>query len=100
VSALAVTPEQARIIEQLYEDGLPARRSASENVIVLTERVEKRLRDGLYDDELLALTSQLVNARRHDCEQRRRILVLSGRPLSLDQREKLTRLIRDRGIAE
>jgi hypothetical protein len=100
VSALAVTPEQSSTIEQLYEEGLSARRSASENVIVLTEKVEKRLRDGLYDDELLKLTSQLVSARGHDCEQRRQLLVLSARPLSEDQREKLTRLIRDRGVAE
>ena len=100
VSALAVTPEQSSTIERLYEAGLPARRSASEDVISLTEKVARRLRDGAYDAELLKLTSQLVNARWDDCEQRRQSLVLSAEPLSQDQRERLMQLIRNRRVAE
>jgi hypothetical protein len=100
VNSLVLTADQSRAIQQLYEDGLPARRLASENVISLTEKVEKRLRDGLYDDELLKLTSQLVNARGNDCEERRRSLLLSAKPLSEHQREKLMQLIHNRRVAE
>ena len=100
VSALAVTPEQSRAIERLYEDGLPARRSATEDVIGLTEKVARHLRDWAYDDELLKLTGQLVTARRDECDLRRRLLVLSAGPLSHGQREKLMQLIRDRQVAE
>ena len=100
VSALAVTPEQSNTIEGLYEASLPARRSASERVISLTEKVAGRLRDGAYDAELLNLTSQLVNARWDDCDRRRQFLDLSARPLSQDQREKLILLIQNQRVAE
>ncbi len=100
VSSLAVTPEQSTTIERLYETGLPARRSASEDVISLTEKVALRLTDGVYDGELLKLTSQLVNARWNECEQRRRSLALSAKPLSEGQRERLTQLIRNGSVAE
>lgn len=100
VSTLGVTPEQSSTIERLYEAGLSARRSASEDVINLTEKVARRLRDGVYDGELLKLTSQLANARRNECEQRRGSLALSAKPLSAGQRERLTQLIRNGGVAE
>jgi hypothetical protein len=69
-------------------------------VISLTERVQKRLHDGFYDDQLLKLTSQLVNARQNDCEQRRRSLVLSTGLLSESQRDRLMQLIKNRRVAE
>jgi hypothetical protein len=100
VNALVLRLDQSRAIDRLYQAGLPARRSASEKVISLTERVQKRLRDGLYDDELLKLTSELVNARQNDCEQRRRSLVLSAGLLSESQRDRLMQLIKNRRVAE
>ena len=100
VSAIGITPQQSRAIEQLYEDGLPAQRQAGEDVVALTARVARLVRFGAYDDELLHLTGELVKARSTQCELRRQMLRRSDRPLSPPQRQRLARFIAERRVME
>jgi len=100
VSALGVTPQQSTAIEPVYRTRLHAARRASAATIGTTEQVAARFRDGAYDDELLDVTSQLVSARREQCERRREMLTLSAAALSPDQREALLRMIQARRIME
>jgi len=87
-------------IERLYEDSLPAQRHAGEEVVALTARVDTLIRFGLYNDELLHLTGELVKARSVQCELRRQMLERTARPLSPQQREKLTRFIAEKRVMD
>ncbi len=100
LSALAITTDQSLAVEQLYEARLPSMRSVSENVMHVTTTMASRLRDGVYDDELLKLTENLITLRRDQCEQRRQLLRLSAALLTPEQREKLTTLIRAQRVME
>lgn len=100
VSALAVTTDQSLAVERLYEDRLPSMRSVSEKVMGVTAAVASRLSNGEYDDELLALTGNLITLRRDQCEQRRQLLRLSTALLTPGQREKLLILIRAHKVVE
>jgi hypothetical protein len=49
---------------------------------------------------LLHLTGELVKARSVQCELRRQMLGRTARPLSPEQREKLTRFIAEKRVME
>jgi hypothetical protein len=100
VSALELTPRQAAAIERLYQESLPTRQHASEDVIGLTEDIATRLRDGRYDGELLHATERLAGARVTQCELRRHAFERSVQVLTARQRRVLTRLIAAQRIAE
>jgi hypothetical protein len=100
VAALRVTPDQRRAIERVYETRLPQMTDASVDVIQLTDRVAEKLREDQYDEELLVLTDRLVHARRTQVDWRDQMLALSANTLSIDQRDLLARLIRERRIMD
>lgn len=89
---VGITPNQAATIEGLYEHDLAARREASQNVMRLTASVGDYLNAGFYDD-MRPLTERLAAADRRQCELRRRLLELSGAPLTAAQRARLRALI-------
>jgi hypothetical protein len=93
VSALRLTATQSMAIERLYQDSLPAQQHASEEVFGLTGQIAHRIDAGDYDDESLHLTERLAKAQSTECEVRRHMLELAAHALSLEQRERLSRLL-------
>jgi hypothetical protein len=98
--ALAITPRQSAALDRLYEESLLPGQHASEAIMGLTDEIAKRLRDGLYDEELLHDTERLVGARLKQCELRRHALKRAVQVLTPNQRVKLTRLIAEKRIVE
>jgi hypothetical protein len=99
-AALALTPEQAAAIQQVYAEDLPSQQRASKEVIGLTEDIEKRIRDERYDDELLHITGQLVAIRLEQCQLRRRTFELAIQILTPHQQDQLMRLAAEKRLAE
>jgi Spy/CpxP family protein refolding chaperone len=98
VSALGLTAEQTVAIERLYQDSLPARRHASEELCGLTGQIASRIEAGEYDDESLHLTERLAKAQSAQRDARRQMLELAARALSPEQRETLSRLVGEKRV--
>jgi hypothetical protein len=96
VSALRLTAEQSATIEREYQESLPARRRACEEVFSLTREIANRIDAGDYDDDLLHLTERLAKAESTEGEVRRRMLERANRALSPEQRVSLSQLLERR----
>jgi len=99
-AALALTSEQATAIQQVYAESLPSQERVSEDVIALTEAIEKRIRDERYDAELLHVTEQLVATRREQCRLRQRTFKLAMQILTPHQQDQLMRGGGERRLVE
>ena len=95
-----MTEQQSTTIERLYEESLPIRQHASEDEMGFTIDIIKRLRDGLYDEELLHANERLAAAQDKQCELRLQALERAVRVLTPNQRGKLRRLIAEKRIVE
>jgi Spy/CpxP family protein refolding chaperone len=100
VAVLRITPEQSAAIERAYEDSLPAQRHASEDVIDTTGRVVDLIRAAVYDDQLLHMTEKLVNAYSSQDEVQQKMRERAAHALTLEQRQKLIRLIAQKRVLE
>ena len=100
VSALGLTQEQSVELEGLYQQSLPTWEHAGEDVVGLTDNIETRISDELYDDALLHLTEKLAEVRHKQDKLRRAGIELAVHVLTPPQRDKLTRLIVEKRIIE
>jgi hypothetical protein len=100
VALLQLTPEQSMAVEQLYEEGLPARNRAAEEVTYLDEELTYSKQWNGSDDELRRLTEELATARVAECDLRLEMLERIIAPLSARQREQLTGLVRQNRVME
>jgi hypothetical protein len=100
VALLRLAPEQSMAVEQLYEEGLPARNHAAENVIYLEEELKYSKQWNGSDDELRRLTEELARARVAECELRLQMLERIIEPLAPPQREQLAGLVRQNRVME
>ena len=90
---VGLTPQQAMAVERLYQEDLPARNRASQEVTYLEEELKYSRQWDASDDELIRLTEELANARLVDCELRLQMLQRMSELLSARQREQLTGLV-------
>ncbi len=61
-AALGLTVGQTQAIDRLYEARLAERRRCVERFVQASNRVDQLLRDGLYDDDTLRQTQEVVHA--------------------------------------
>ena len=87
-------------VERLYQEALPARNRASEEVTYLDEELKYSKQWNGSDDELRRLTEELARARITECELRRQMLERIIEPLSEKQREQLSDLVRHNRVME
>lgn len=100
VSALTITPEQAAVIERLYEDSLPGRRQTSEQAMRLTVRVADLIHQGMFGGELLRATEELAGIRAEEGDIRRHTFAVTARVLTRTQRAHLARLLAQHQLME
>ena len=90
---VGLTPQQAMAIERLYQNDLPARNRASQEMTYLEGELTYSRQWDTANNRVRSLTEQLGRARLVDCLLRDHLLQRIDQLLSPRQREQLTGLV-------
>ena len=97
---VGLTPQQAMAVERLYQEDLPARNRASQEVTYLEDELKYSRQWDAADVSGNVLPRNLRRLGFVDCELRRRMLQRMSELLSEKQREHLSDLVRHNRVME